>query len=73
MVRKMALPQPILPHLCSPRRYYRLDELARQCEDAYKRLDTVKVVQLLNGQKNLSGMDMRKLDISKIDFRGASL
>ena len=52
---------------------YRLDELTRQCRDAYKRLDTVKVMQLLNGQRNLSGMDMRQLDLSDIDFRGASL
>ena len=32
---------------------YRLDELTQQCRDAYKRLDTVKVMQLLNGQRNL--------------------
>ena len=48
-------------------------ELADMCRDAYKRLDTVKVMQLLNGQRNLSGMDMRRLDLSNIDFRGASM
>ena len=48
-------------------------ELADLCRDAYKRLDTVKVMQLLNGQRNLSGMDMRRLDLSNIDFRGASM
>jgi len=52
---------------------YGLDELTRQCRDAYKRLDTVKVMQLLNGQRNLSGMDMRGLDLSDIDFKGASM
>jgi uncharacterized protein YjbI with pentapeptide repeats len=52
---------------------YGLDELELQCRDAYKRLDTVKVMQLLNGQRNLSGMDMRRLDLSYIDFRGASM
>jgi hypothetical protein len=52
---------------------YGLDELERQCRDAYKRLDTVKVMQLLSGQRNLSGMDMRRLDLSDIDFRGASM
>ena len=30
-------------------------------------------MQFLNGQRNLSGMDMRRLDLSEIDFRGASL
>ena len=53
--------------------YYRLDDLMLQCRDAYKRLDTVRVMQLLNGQRNLSGMDMRRLDLSDIDFRGASM
>ena len=48
-------------------------ELADLCRDAYKRLDTVKVMQLLNGQRTLSGMDMRRLDLSNIDFRGASM
>ena len=48
-------------------------ELADLCRNAYKRLDTVKVIQLLNGQRNLSGMDMRRLDLSNIDFRGASM
>ena len=48
-------------------------ELADLCRDAYTRLDTVKVMQLLNGQRNLSGMDMRRLDLSNIDFRGASM
>ena len=43
------------------------------CRDAYKRLDTVKVMQLLNGQRNLSGTDMRRLDLSDIDFRGSSM
>ena len=54
-------------------RRYGLEELTQKCRDAYKRLDTVKVMQLLNGQRNLSGMDMRKLDLSDIDFRGASM
>jgi len=53
--------------------YYRLDDLVLQCRDAYKRLDTVRVMQLLNGQRNLSGMDMRSLNLSDIDFRGASM
>ena len=53
--------------------YYKLESLVALCRDAYKRLDTVKVMQLLNGQKNLSGMDMRKLDLSSIDFTEASL
>ena len=48
-------------------------ELADLCRDAHKRLDTFKVMQLLNGQRNLSGMDMRQLDLSDIDFRGASM
>ena len=46
---------------------YKLDgegELADMCRDAYKRLDSVKVMQLLNGQRNLSGMDMRGVDLS---------
>jgi hypothetical protein len=30
-------------------------------------------MQLLNGQRNLSGADMRGLDLSNIDFRGASM
>ncbi|KAL3901489.1 MAG: hypothetical protein SGPRY_012268, partial [Prymnesium sp.] len=48
-------------------------ELADLCRDAYKRLDTAKIMQLLNGQRNLSAMDMRRLDLSDIDFRGASM
>eukprot|EP00900_Chrysochromulina_parva_P022902 jgi/Chrpa1/5245/Chrysochromulina_OHIO_Genome00019542-RA len=48
-------------------------ELADLCRDAHKRLDTFKVMQLLNGQRNLSGMDMRRLDLSDIDYRGASM
>eukprot|EP00658_Telonema_sp_P-2_P000717 TRINITY_DN10262_c0_g1_i1.p1 TRINITY_DN10262_c0_g1~~TRINITY_DN10262_c0_g1_i1.p1 ORF type:complete len:380 (-),score=73.60 TRINITY_DN10262_c0_g1_i1:224-1363(-) len=52
---------------------YSLDELADMCSDASKRLDTPKVMQLLNGRRNLSGSDMRLLDLSEMDFRGASL
>ena len=52
---------------------YHLPGLATLCRDAYKRLDTVKVMELLNGQKNLSGTDIRELDLSDIDFSGASL
>ena len=48
--------------------YYEVTALVALCRDAYKRLDTVKVMQLLNGLRNLSGMDMRKLDLSKVDF-----
>ena len=43
--------------------FLKLDELGALCRDAYKRLDTVKVVQLLNGQRNLSGMDMFRLNM----------
>ena len=53
--------------------YYALGDLAALCARAYKRLDTVRVVQILNGQRNLSGMDMKGLELSDIDFRGASL
>ena len=53
--------------------YYSLDDLSCQCRNAYRRLDTVRVMQLLNGQRNLSGMDMQRLDLSDIDFRGASM
>ena len=51
---------------------YNLVELETLCQDAYKRLNTVDVMQLLNGQKNMSGMDLRHLDLCKIDFSGAS-
>ena len=51
---------------------YKLEELARMCKDAYKRLNAVEVMQLFNGQRNMSGMDMRRLDLSDIDFRGSS-
>ena len=30
-------------------------------------------MRLLNGQRNCSGVDMRRLDLSEIGFRGASL
>jgi uncharacterized protein YjbI with pentapeptide repeats len=53
-------------------KHYRLDKLMALCRDGYKRLNTVGVMQLLNGQRNLSGMDMHELDLSQIDFRGAS-
>ena len=42
------------------------------CKDAYKRLNRLDVMQLLNGQKNLSGMNMCKLDLSETDFRNSS-
>ncbi|KAJ1486098.1 hypothetical protein T484DRAFT_1891349, partial [Baffinella frigidus] len=38
--------------------------LQRACQDSFKRLDTGMVAQLMNGQMNLAGMDMRRLDLS---------
>jgi uncharacterized protein YjbI with pentapeptide repeats len=52
---------------------YHLDKLAALCRDGYSRLTKLSVMQLLNGQRNLSGMDMRDLDLSSIDFQCASL
>ena len=53
--------------------WYDLPELVNECRLAHKRLDVIDVMQLLNGQKNLSGMDMRGLTMSDIDFSNASL
>ena len=53
--------------------YYGLDQLVVLCRSLYKRLDSVKVKELLNGQRNLAGMDMRGLDLSCGDFRGANM
>ena len=52
---------------------YQLEELAELCRGSHKRLDVIDVMQLLNGQKNLSGMDMHGLTLSDIDFSSASL
>ena len=54
-------------------RRYKIPELVAACRGAHKRLDVIDVMQLLNGQKNLSGMDMRGLTVSDIDFSDASL
>ena len=45
----------------------------RRCRAAYKKLDTVKVLQLPNGQRNLSGMNVCGLDLAEMDLRNAGL
>ena len=47
--------------------------LQRACQESFKRLDEGMVLQLMNGQKNLAGMDMRGLDLSATSLDGASL
>lgn len=52
---------------------YKIPDLVAMCRDAHNQLAVVDVMQLLNGQKNLSGMDMRGLTVSGIDFSASSL
>ncbi|GHP07097.1 hypothetical protein PPROV_000584000 [Pycnococcus provasolii] len=53
---------------------YGLSELVKMCHDAEKRVyDIATVMELLNGAKNLSGLDLRGLDLSRIDFSEASM